>query len=228
MSTKIDKVCLLMSAGINSVALLDYYAKNANHIYPIYIHSGFRWEESELYWLKKFLRSLRLSNIETLTVLHLPMRDTYGVHWSITGVKVPGSKAKSHEIFLPGRSMVLVCKGFLYAAMNRTSTVAVGTDKTYTFEDGQQSFYRQCESLFSKSCGTDIKIATPFMDKGKEELMYEAREMGFEYSFSCVSPKGHQHCSECFKCSERKRTFARAGVTDKTLYHRKSSNPVGA
>ena len=216
-----DKVAVLMSSGIDSTALIAHIAKTSKKVYPVYIQFGLRWEETELYWLKKFLRSLRYGNIESLTVLSVPLKDTYATHWSVTGVKVPDAHAKPTEIFLPGRNMMLLSKAAVFCAMSGIELLAIATSRNYPFEDGQPHFFRLCENVFSKSCAAPITIYAPYLDKSKDELMQEAKELGFDFSFSCIFPKGHQHCGDCYKCAERKAAFARLGLLDKTSYYKK-------
>ena len=44
------------------------------------------------------------------------------------------------------------------------------------------------------------------------------QRMPLEFTFSCLNPKGYDHCGECNKCVERKKAFFAAGVFDKTRY----------
>jgi len=49
------KVIALVSSGFDSVSLLNYYINKNYEIYPIYVKSGFKWEEEELSHLKDIL-----------------------------------------------------------------------------------------------------------------------------------------------------------------------------
>jgi 7-cyano-7-deazaguanine synthase in queuosine biosynthesis len=44
--------------------------------------------------------------------------------------------------------------------------------------------------------------------------------LALELTFSCINPKGYEHCGDCNKCTERKKAFFAAGVFDKTRYKR--------
>jgi len=216
-----------MTPGIASMALLNQLSKKYQHVYPVYIQCGLRWEESELFWLKKFLRNNKLANIEHLEVLGQPLREIYQTHWSLTGVKVPDKDARPEDVHLPGRSMMMVAKSALYCFSKNIDTLAIGILKDNTFEDSNASFFKQCELIFTKSLrGAQIKILTPFFDKNREEITFSNKDLGLEHSFSCISPKGYQHCGDCYKCAKRKTAFARSGLTDRTHYHRKTLNFV--
>ncbi len=219
MVSKEDKVAVLTSSGIDSLALLAYFSRNAGRVFPLYIACGFRWEESELFHLKKFLRALKVQNIEPLTMLASPLKDIYGSHWSVTGVKVPAAKSKPNDLFLPARNVFLLSKGALFCGVNQIGYLGIGLGRGYPFEDGKFNFLRQCESVFSISNRAEIKIETPFIEKSRDEILHQARDFGLEYSFSCLAPKAHQHCGECFKCNERRRAFAKSGIKDKAVYY---------
>ena len=209
----------MASSGVDSLALLSYFSKNAGRVHPLYIECGFRWEETELFHLKKFLRALKVQNIEPLTLLSSSLKDIYGSHWSITGVKAPQARARPIDYFLSGRILFLLAKGAVYAAANQIKYLGLGLNRAYPFEDGKHGFLRQCEVILSQATHAEIKIETPFLEKSKEELMHGAKDFGLEYSFSCAAPKVHQHCGECFKCAERRRAFNKTGVPDKAIYY---------
>lgn len=223
---KNDKVCALVSSGIDSLALLSHLSLNYAQIYPVYMQCGFRWEESELFWLKKFLRTGKLKNVEQLEILNLPMRDVYGSHWSVTGVKAPDAASRSSDLFLPGRHMLFLSKAAQWCALRKVELMATGVLKTCPFPDFNPSYFRRFENLVSEALEFEVRVIAPFADKAKEEIMFEAKTLGFEYSFSCINPKGYQHCGECFKCTERKKAFSRTGITDKTYYYRKFPEAV--
>ena len=44
------------------------------------------------------------------------------------------------------------------------------------------------------------------------------KKLPLEFTFSCLNPKGYEHCGECNKCVERKKAFFAACVFDKTKY----------
>lgn len=214
------QICVLTSGGSTNLALLWDLSRKYSRVLPIFMQTGLRWEECELYWLKKFMRSGRIKNLEPLEILSLSLRDIYQTHWSLTGVKIPDQGADAREAYVPGRNVLLLTKGALFAATKGIDCLAIGITKNYPFADGETHFFKQLKNIFTKSLETEVNIIAPYINKGKEEVIFDARDMGFEYSFSCLNPRGYQHCGECFKCAERKKSFARSGITDKTHYHR--------
>ena len=184
------------------------------------MQSGLRWEECELIWLKKFLRSGRIKNLEPLEIMSLPLRDIFQTHWSMTGVKVPDQHAPVRDAYLPGRYILFLTKAALFAALREIDSVAIGITKLYPFLESDTFFFKQLRHIFEKSLQMEIHVIAPFLHKDKENVIFDARDIGFEYSFSCLNPRGYQHCGECYKCGERKKTFARSGITDRTHYYK--------
>jgi 7-cyano-7-deazaguanine synthase in queuosine biosynthesis len=219
-STKKNSVCLLMSGGIVSLALLDYYSKQFPHVIPVYIHMGFRWEECELYWLKKYLRGHKGENLEALEILHLPLRDSFQSHWSVTGVKTPTGKEHLKDIYLPGRDLVMLNKAAIFSAAAGSVNLAVGFLKSHSMISRGNDTLARATELISKSLEVNMNILTPFATKNREDALFIMKDQGYEYSFSCLSPKGYQHCGECYKCHERKISFFKTGITDKTQYYK--------
>ncbi|MEE9197397.1 MAG: 7-cyano-7-deazaguanine synthase, partial [bacterium] len=78
-------VCVLVSGGLDSCVLAADLARRRRAVYPLFIRQGLLWEETEIYWLRRFLESLKLDGLQTLTVLDVPVADLYGKHWSTTG-----------------------------------------------------------------------------------------------------------------------------------------------
>src|SRR5688572_27020697 len=103
-------VCVLASGGIESAALIADAASRAGAVYPLYVKNHLRWEEAEVFWLKQFLRNLRMDNVQPLTILDLTMKDLYEQHWSVTGTRVPGSRTPDESVYLPGRNLVFLSK----------------------------------------------------------------------------------------------------------------------
>ena len=52
----------------------------------------------------------------------------------------------------------------------------------------------------------------------KEEVILKGKTLPLEFTFSCINPKGYEHCGDCNKCLERKKAFFTVGVFDKTKY----------
>src|SRR3989344_3742276 len=156
-SGKDETVCALVSSGIDSLALLQNLSSEYEKILPVYMQAGFRWEEAELFWLKKFLRAGKIKNAEPLEILSLPLRDVCGSHWSVTGVKVPDSTAKAEELFMPGRFMLFLSKAAFFCAARKIGEIAVGVNRACPFPDGSTAFFKRFENLASDALGWKVR-----------------------------------------------------------------------
>ena len=210
--------CVLVSGGIESSVLLNDALSRYDHVTPIYIRNHLRWEDTEVFCLKNFVRSLKQTNLRPLVILDLTMRDLYENHWSITGIKIPGGKTPDDSVYLPGRNIVFLSKAACYAAMKNISFIEIGILRGNPFADSSKVFFKKMSDLLSLGLSMDIQIKAPFQKMKKEDVIAFGKKLPLESTFSCLNPKGYEHCGDCNKCVERKKAFFAAGVFDKTKY----------
>lgn len=217
-SPKSQKCVVLISGGVTSLALLDECAKKYLSVVPVYIQSGFRWEEAELFWLKKFLRYRKQENIEPLQFVYLPLKDVYMTHWSNTGLRAPSGKELYSSILLPERESLMLTRAALSAVAFEAHVLAVGYLKSRGPAEKNTDLMKLVEELYTQTLAKPVSIVAPFIEKTRDEIVYDMKEVGFDYSFSCLAPRGYQHCGDCYKCNERKIGFFKTGITDRTHY----------
>lgn len=210
--------CVLVSGGIESSVLLNDALSRYDHVTPIYIRNHLRWEDTEIFCLKNFVRSLKQSNLRPLAILDLTMRDLYESHWSITGIKIPSGKSQDDSVYLPGRNIIFLSKAACYAAMKEISVIEIGVLRGNPFADSSKIFFKKMSELLSLGLSADIVVKAPFQKLKKEDVIALGKKLPLESTFSCLNPKGYEHCGDCNKCVERKKAFFAAGVFDKTKY----------
>ncbi len=211
-------VCVLVSGGLDSCVLVAELAKEAQVVWPIYIRQGLRWEVTELFWLKKYLKALRLRSLQPLKIFHEPMAELYGKHWSTGGKVVPGPRTPDEAVFLPGRNMVLSLKAAVFAAMNGVPAIALGSLNHNPFPDASFEFFKRWGKVLSIGLGKRVSILAPYRGLSKIDVIRRAARFPLHLSFSCLAPRGTKHCGRCNKCAERRSAFLKAGVADKTAY----------
>lgn len=215
---KDNSVCVLTSGGIESSVLLSDALTRYEKVTPIYIKNHLRWEDAEVFWLKKFIRNLRSDRLCPLQILDLTMRDVYDAHWSITGIKVPGAVSKDEAVYLPGRNIIFLAKAGCFAAVNHISTIEIGVLKGNPFHDSSKLFFKRMSQVLSTGLNTELEIKAPLQSMKKEEVILMGKKLVLDATFSCINPKGYDHCGDCNKCMERKKAFFAAGISDKTKY----------
>lgn len=214
------RACVLISGGLDSCVLLARLAEQGWELTPLYVQSGLVWESVELKWIRRFLARLDHSGLNPLRQLSLPVEDTYQSHWSTTGHAVPGAHTEDSAVYLPGRNLLLLSKAAVYCALNGIGVIALGLLKGNPFPDATPAFLRGFERLASGALAHPIEIVTPFSTLSKAEVIDLGRDFPLELTLSCIRPMGELHCGGCNKCAERRRSFAEAGVKDRTDYHR--------
>jgi 7-cyano-7-deazaguanine synthase len=216
-----ERIAILASGGLDSSVMLAVSARNGRAVYPIYIRAGLSWEPSEIASLRRFVRALRMENIEPLTILKLPMGDVSGDHWSVTGRKVPGYNATLASNYIPGRNLSLLSKTSIFCARERIGEIALAPLESNPFPDARPQFFRAFARAVDLGVGIKLKISTPFAGMTKAEVIRRGAGLPLELTVSCARPNRNVHCGDCTKCAERVEGFAEAAVDDLTIYARK-------
>ncbi|MCS6815970.1 MAG: 7-cyano-7-deazaguanine synthase [Blastocatellia bacterium] len=218
MNESSSAICVLTSGGLDSAVLTAEVLPQYARVFPVYIRSGLRWEDVELYWLRQFLDRLRDERLHPLTVMQLPVDDVYGGHWSVTGDGVPEYEAAWDSVYLPGRNIILVAKAAIFCALRGVSTIALGLLEGNPFPDATPAFLSLMERTLSQGLAHQLTILAPYRGLSKSEIIQRGRHLPLELTFSCLAPVGQQHCGRCSKCAERQQAFAQAGLADPTAY----------
>lgn len=202
------KVCVLASGGFDSCVLLADLLERGHEVHPLYVRSGFYWEKSELYWLKRFLKSSKAPKLKPLTIVESPMRWIMGRHWSLTGKGVPSSRAAWDSVYLPGRNLLLLSQAGVYAATHGIPRVVLGVLRGNPFADSRPRFLRIMQASINAALRSRVKVSAPYAAHGKTEVARLAARLDkrfpLELTFSCLHPRHLKACGRCSKCAERR------------------------
>ncbi len=237
------RVCVLLSGGVDSAVLLARMMAEGRRVIPLYVRSGLRWEEAELYWIRRLLAALRAPRLSPLVVVDAPLRSLYGSHWSLGGRAVPDASSPDAAVYLPGRNVLLATYAAIHCARQRGSSIALGILKGNPFGDASPSFFHRLERCLTQALRHPIRLLTPLRRHTKAQVMRMARAVPLALTFSCLRPRraprrvsgvvaegsaGEReiagqprpwlHCGRCNKCAERQRAFRLAGLSDPTRY----------
>lgn len=217
------KVCVLVSGGLDSAALVGHYLSRGLSVQPLYVSGGLRWEPSELRSIRRFLRALPSPKLKPLRVLRLDQSDLYPPrHWALNG-RVPAGNARWTAVKLEGRNLLLLAKGGALCASLGIPRLALAILRGNPFLDARPRFLRAMEGALRLGLGRRIRVEAPFSRLPKPEVIRRHRDLPLERTFSCLEHAGALHCGACSKCIERRRAFARARVPDRTPYRRNSA-----
>ncbi len=209
MSDEVKHACVLVSGGVDSAVLVSDALSRYESVSPLYLRNHLRWEDVEIYWLKKFLRELRSSKLKPLKILETPMRDLYEGHWSLTGTQVPGADSPDESMYLPGRNIIFLSKAGVFAALAGIPVIEIGVLKGNPFGDSSNAFFEKFSEVLSLGLGKPVQVRAPFQKLSKEEVMEKGKGLPLNLTFSCVNPKGYDHCGHCNKCVEREKAFSK-------------------
>ncbi len=213
-----QRIGILMSGGLDSAVLLVRFLKRGAWVIPFYLRCGLQWEDAEVYWLRRLLHTVRSPQLAPLQVVPLSLVGVYGTHWSVRGARVPSAHSDDRAVYLPGRNVLLFGATAIRCAEQRISTIAIGTLRGNPFGDATPRFFLQLSRCLTQALRSPIRVVAPLRRLTKRELIHRARGVPFALTFSCLQPRGHQHCGRCNKCAERTRAFYAAGIQDPTLY----------
>jgi len=211
-------IAVLLSGGLDSAILVGELLRQGERVYPLYIRASLAWEEDELAAARRFVAALAQPRLAGLVVLHLPVDDLYGGHWSVTGQSVPEAGTPDEAVYLPGRNAILLLKAGLWCQLHGISRLALGVLGSNPFGDAVPAFFEHLESALRLATGIPLTVLRPFAGLSKVEVMERGRGLPLELTFSCIAPQEGIHCGRCNKCAERQQAFHAVGLEDRTLY----------
>jgi 7-cyano-7-deazaguanine synthase len=214
------RVGVLVSGGVESAVLLHRLLKARERVVPFYVRCGLVWEAVERQRLQRFLRAIRCAHLERVVMVDVPLRATYGSHWSLTGRKVPDARSRDEAVYLPGRNLLLLSHAAVAAVQRQVTTLAVGILKGNPFGDATPEFFSGLARVMSRALSRPMRILTPLARMTKAQVIRsaDARGLPLHLTWSCLRPQRGRHCGRCNKCAERQRAFHAAGVPDPTRY----------
>ncbi|MBI3320702.1 MAG: 7-cyano-7-deazaguanine synthase [Candidatus Omnitrophica bacterium] len=209
---------VLVSGGVDSGILLHRLLRRGAAVFPIYLRCGLSWEAAELYWLRRFLRAVRSPRLDSLRVVDVPLRSTYGDHWSFTGRRVPEANSPDHAVFLPGRNVLLLSHAAVVCAHEGISRIALGLLAGNPFGDATPQFLARLEVCLTQALEHPIRVMAPLRHSTKSQLIRSCADAPLELTWSCLRSHRQLHCGRCNKCAERRRAFRAARRPDPTRY----------
>jgi 7-cyano-7-deazaguanine synthase len=209
---------VLVSGGLDSAILVGERLQAGETVHPLYVRCGFLWEDVELAHLRRFLDALHSPRLHPLQVLHQPVSDLIPHHWGLSGTDVPDGDSPDDAVYLPGRNVLLLSKALLWCHLNAVAHLHLGILHGNPFADASPSFLDSFSESVNTALDSLITIHRPYARLSKTDILLRGRSFPISLTFSCLRPIEGRHCGDCNKCSERRRGFASAGLTDLTEY----------
>ena len=219
-------IAVLFSGGLDSAVLVGQLLATGRRVWPLAIDCQWHWQPAELQAARRFLTAIEDPRLEPLVVLQMPLADLYADHWSITGRAVPGAAEPDENVYLPGHNPLLLVKAQVWCRLHGVSQLALGALASNPFADSTDEFFRTFQAAMDRAVSGHVELVRPLSHLCKRQVMQLGRELPLEWTFSCLSPVGGEHCGRCNKCAERRQAFHMAEMTDHTHYI--ADQPVAA
>jgi 7-cyano-7-deazaguanine synthase len=139
---------------------------------------------------------------------------------------VPGAAEPDENVYLPGHNPLLLVKAQVWCRLHGVSQLALGALASNPFADSTDEFFRTFQAAMDRAVSGHVELVRPLSHLCKRQVMQLGRELPLEWTFSCLSPVGGEHCGRCNKCAERRQAFHMAEMTDHTHYV--ADQPVAA
>ena len=213
-----NRVAALVSGGLDSCVMLGELAKTYDKVIPVYVRCGLRWEKTEIALLRNFVDALGASGVKAVQILHVPMEEVYGEHWSTGGDRIPGYHDPDDDWEIPGRNLMLITKTAVWCKRHDICSIALGSLMSNRFSDATPEFFEHLQQALRSGLKMDLRIIRPLAKMRKSEIIRLGQRYPLESTLSCANPVGRDHCGRCGKCRERIEAFAEAKVVDRTRY----------
>lgn len=211
-------VCVLFSGGVESAYLLHLQMKEGRDVRPVYVRSGYRWEDAEVEHARRYLDVVDAPELE---VLEAPADDVMTESWAFSGSEVePPMPDEDGGHYLHGRNVLVFSKSAVYCSVEGVYRIVQGALASNDFPDGTPEFDDLMADALSLGLDHDVTFNRPLAHLVKHEVVDRAASVGLplEHTFSCVDPWEGSHCGSCLKCHDRREAFLEAGVDDPTEY----------
>ena len=216
---------ILLSGGLESAAILWWAARHygADNLLCVAADFGHK-ARIEL------VAARRLADIVGVGLINTSIRDDgdndRGILKNNRPQTAPGIIPLPRNVYRRKRNILLISLAANVAECYQFLDVFIGYEDIGARER-QDAFFRginQAVQNHDKIPAKPPHISSPVLSMTKADIVQAmaADEGGMDFlakSFSCFYPVGVLHCGHCESCSDRKKAFAKAGVSDPTEYN---------
>ncbi len=176
-------------------------------VHPLYIKSGFQWEDAEFYHLQKICEYLSHPRLMPPSSMGSSLQTSFKDFWGFGIGASPDAQSEDKATYIPGRNLWLLCHAALFCQSRGLRKIYLGILSDHLFEDQTTPFLKGMEEVIRLSLGDTFHILTPFRGKEKNEIVANHSNFPFELTFSCLNPQGLAPCHHCNKCEEKRKSI---------------------
>ena len=185
----------LVSGGLDSTLIGVMAKEDRIDHYPLFIDYGQRAARREWETCKTVHKALGLPE---------PTRmDLAGFGQVIVSGLTSEQLHIKDDAFTPGRNLMFLLMGSAYAYQLGVSSVAMGllAEQFSIFPDQRPPFLAQAEIAIAAAMGRQIKVLTPLIEFGKEDVVKLGQAKGITGTYSCHTGNS-KPCGQCIACLE--------------------------
>jgi 7-cyano-7-deazaguanine synthase len=141
-------------------------------------------------------------------------------------IEITDADLDSTEIpssYVPFRNANILAMATSWAEVIGAKALYIGAvyEDSSGYPDTRRDFFDAFEKVIEKGTKpeTKIKIITPIIDMGKDEIIKKGLELGvpFEKTWSCYK-NNEKACGKCDSCGLRLRAYEKVGISDPIEY----------
>lgn len=228
--SRLSRVVVPISGGMDSSVLLHYAAKIYSHIDAI----SFNYDQKhkkELSFAKMQIEHIRekIGNKKiNYTVVPISFFKDIARTSALTNKKIKVAHAKNvmgdpqTVNYVPFRNIMLLSICLAYAESHNAAKVIHGAaqaDSVAGYWDGSPEFLDKINELSALNRRTKIEVIAPLLTKSKADIIKTGISLGVDFSKTWTCYEGKQKaCGQCTACSLRIKGFLDAKYIDPTEY----------
>ena len=225
---KSDKAVVLLSGGMDSVAVLYDTLQHAQVAATLSFHYGSKHNDREIpfaaYHSRKF-------NIPHLTIPLTFIGQYFASDLLTSGGEIPKGHYEEDSMkktVVPFRNgiMLSIAAGFAESREAQALVIAAHAGDHAIYPDCRETFMQSMGDAISVGTYAGIELARPFISLTKAEIAARGAQLGVDFAQTWSCYVGEEiHCGECGTCVERREAFILAGIDDPTVYASMSPLP---
>lgn len=215
------KVCVLLSGGMDSVAVLYDAMRSHEVVGCLSFDYGAKHNHKEIPFA---IWHSEKNNIKHHTVSLGFVNELFKSDLLKSGGDIPEGHYEEDNMkstVVPFRNgiMLSIAAGFAESEEAEGLVIAAHSGDHAVYPDCREDFMKSMGDAIRSGTYVDIELLRPFISMRKEDIAKLGDELGVDFAKTWSCYKGEEiHCGKCGTCVERREAFIISGVADPTEY----------
>ena len=215
------KVCVLLSGGMDSVAVLYDAMRSHEVVGCLSFDYGAKHNHKEIPFA---IWHSEKNNIKHHTVSLGFVNELFKSDLLKSGGDIPEGHYEQDNMkstVVPFRNgiMLSIAAGFAESEEAEGLVIAAHSGDHAVYPDCREDFMKSMGDAIRSGTYVNIELLRPFISMRKEDIAKLGDELGVDFAKTWSCYKGEEiHCGKCGTCVERREAFIISGVADPTEY----------